>query len=274
MNLQTGQVNPIKIYQIPNALNGICFSENKANLIAAGNGEGYFLMYDYMSNSENPLIKIKVHKDVINTVACNHFLPFLYITNSTDGTTNLIDVNSQKVDKVWMSQPKQYLTDIVWHPKLKSVFASASVDGRVLLFDLSKSKKDSVINIDAQSVLTLDFNKYDHTLVTGSTDSTIKVYDLRNPKMPVCVLSGHRYGITRARFSPFDKFSLLSCSYDMSVKLWSLKDIKNSLIKTHNKHREFVYDIDWNLHRPNLIISASLDKRYCIFNPLLEQPYL
>lgn len=51
----------------------------------------------------------------------------------------------------------------------------------------------------------------------------------------------------------------------MSVKVWNT-ELDNSLIKSHDKHREFVNDCNYSLHQPNLIISGSLDKRFCIFN--------
>ena len=87
----------------------------------------------------------------------------------------------------------------------------------------------------------MDFNKYDPLIAVGTRESYINIYDIRNPQIPVSVLPGHRYGISRVRFSPFSKNILVSSSYDMSVKVWDIS--KGTFIKDHKKHREFVYDV-------------------------------
>lgn len=71
----------------------------------------------------------------------------------------------------------------------------------------------------------MDFNKYVPEIITGSSDGTVKVFDLRNTSLPAYVLAGHRYGVNRVICSPFDKFDLVSGSYDMSVKVWSLQNV-------------------------------------------------
>lgn len=110
-------------------------------------------------------------------------------------------------------------------------------------------------------------------MVTGSTDNSIKIFDMRNPQIPVYVLAGHRYGVNKVLCSPFDKYDLISCSYDMSVKSWCLKNMDSPLLKSFDKHREFVYDIDYSNFFRDLILSGSLDKTFCLFNSKSSQPY-
>ena len=112
----------------------------------------------------------------------------------------------------------------------------------------------------------MDFNKYVPEIVTGSSDGTLKVFDLRNPSIPAYILSGHRYGINRVVCSPFDKYHLSSGSYDMSVKTWSLENMQNPLLRSHDKHREFVQDVDYSLFDKDLIVTGSLDRTFCVFN--------
>ncbi len=65
----------------------------------------------------------------------------------------------------------------------------------------------------------------------GTRDTLINIYDLRNPKMPVSILTGHRYGVSWVRFSPFNKNQLVSSSFDMCVIIWDSE--KKCLIKKH-----------------------------------------
>lgn len=88
------------------------------------------------------------------------------------------------------------------------------------------------------------------------------------------MLTGHRYSVNQVRYSPHNKNNLISCSYDMSVKVWDTTNVAKPLLKSHDKHREFVYDVDYSNFVPDLIGSASLDKRFCIFNCKLEQPFM
>ena len=42
-------------------------------------------------------------------------------------------------------------------------------------------------------MLSCDSNKYeDFTLVTGSVDKTMRVWDIRQPSVPIRVIPGHR----------------------------------------------------------------------------------
>ena len=60
----------------------------------------------------------------------------------------------------------------------------------------------------------------------------------------------------------------------MSVKVWDTVNVVKPLVKSHDKHREFVYDIDYSKFVKDLICSASLDKRFCIYNSKAEQPFV
>lgn len=59
----------------------------------------------------------------------------------------------------------------------------------------------------------------------------------------------------------------------MSVKVWDTSNVQNFLLKSHDKHREFVYDVDFSMYMENVIATASFDKKLCVFNCLAEQPY-
>lgn len=113
-------------------------------------------------------------------------------------------------------------TSLCWSPKEKSIFACGNSQGELCIFDLRSENRKNIINKQKDAILSLDFNKYVPEIVTGSSDGTLKVFDIRNSALPAYVLSGHRYGVNRVVCSPFDKYHLSSGSYDMSVKTWSL----------------------------------------------------
>jgi len=152
--------------------------------------------------------------------------------------------------------------------------ASCGMDGTCRLWDIKTQKNVLAIPAHSNEVLCCDFNKYENLIVTGSTDNTIKLWDLRQVSSPVSMLFGHRYPVKKVKFSPFSKDILLSCSYDMTVRLWNVMDPVDPLKKTHDKHHEFVQGIDWSQHIDNTVASISWDQKMYVWNPLAEQPFV
>ncbi len=67
----------------------------------------------------------------------------------------------------------------VWSPRQPQLFASASADGTVKLWDAKMPQPIQTIFAHANECLSLDWNKYaDMTIVTASVDQTIKVRQL------------------------------------------------------------------------------------------------
>lgn len=212
LNFNDNSVFPVKVFPIQDALFQIAFSEQNPKLVSCVTGNGFFKLYNIDSN--NPLIDLKIHNKEVNSVSCNHKLPFLYLTAGIDRKINIIDVNKQKVDLISNQAHSAPINQVTWHPKMQNIFASCGKDGKVMLFDLLKSgsNKHSIGAIDAKDVLCMDFNKYNDTFITGSTDNTIKLYDIRKTKIPLFVYQGHRYGVKSVKFSPFKQNIFISSS--------------------------------------------------------------
>lgn len=58
------------------------------------------------------------------------------------------------------------------------------------------------------------------SLAFGSADHMIYYYDLRNSKMPLCTLMGHKKTVSYIKF--IDSTTLVSASTDNTIKLWDL----------------------------------------------------
>ena len=93
----------------------------------------------------------------------------------------------------------------------------------------------------------MDFNKYDQHIATGSTDKTIRLWDLRNLTKPVNILAHHRYPPKKVRFSPHLGWLLGSCGYDMNVNFYDLRDPIEPLKFKGSQHTEFVPSMDFSL---------------------------
>ena len=64
----------------------------------------------------------------------------------------------------------------MWHPTHESILASCSGDQSCKIWDLRSGQNVKKIHAHNNEVLTLDFNKYENFIATGSTDNFIKVF--------------------------------------------------------------------------------------------------
>lgn len=103
--------------------------------------------------------------------------------------------------------------------------------------------------------MSVDFHPYGEFFASGSLDTTLRVWDIRN-KGCVHKYSGHPSGISRCRFSPDGRW-VASAGDDGTVKLWDLTAGK--LLKEFTKHDAAVPVLEFH---PNefLLATASMDR--------------
>ncbi|KAL1953071.1 hypothetical protein VTO42DRAFT_3633 [Malbranchea cinnamomea] len=99
------------------------------------------------------------------------------------------------------------------------------------------------------SILCLQYD--DEIMVTGSSDSTCIVWDMRNDYKPICRLRGHTAGVLDVCFN--DKY-ILSCSKDTNICIWDRHT--RELLRTLTDHRGPVNAVQL---RGDLAVSASGD---------------
>lgn len=148
-----------------------------------------------------------------------------------------------------------------------------NAEGLLQLWDLTLPNKN-VVSFRAHEleILACDFNKYQEHILTASIDKSIKIWDLRNLKVPINILVGHRYPVRKAKFSPHQGNIVVSGSYDMNTNVWDLNDIVKPLVLSHKEHTEFVVSLDFNLFNEKMIATTSWDGRVLVWNWDQPQP--
>lgn len=139
-------------------------------------------------------------------------------------------------------------------------------------------------------VLSLDWNKYQpHLIATGSVDRTVRIHDLRMATQSVSQhapggmvnatvanLLGHEYAVRRVAWSPHSANVLVSGSYDMTARVWSLDAAGLGqaqassfgpagmggarMEKVYDGHTEFVVGAAWSLYEEGLLATCSWDQ--------------
>lgn len=127
--------------------------------------------------------------------------------------------------------------------------------------------------------LSHDWNKYrDGVIAVAGVDTNIRIFDLRNTREPSAILSGHRYAVRRVAWSPHLSDTLLSASYDMSIRVWTDGTTPGPQaygqpgsgprqLGQFDRHTEFCTGVDWCLFgAEGWCASTAWDQRLCVWD--------
>jgi ribosome assembly protein RRB1 len=130
------------------------------------------------------------------------------------------------------------IEELQWSPNEKNVFASASSDGSVKIWDIrSKSRKPAVdVKISSTDVNVMSWSKSEtYLLATGADDGAWAVWDLRQWKpqqgqpstsqlrpSPVADFNFHQKPITSIEWHPTDNSVVALACADNTATLWDL----------------------------------------------------
>lgn len=171
--------------------------------------------------------------------------------------------------------------ELQWSPNERNVFASASSDGTVKVWDArSNSRKPAVsVQVSKTDVNVLSWSKQTpHLLASGHDDGEWAVHDLRQWKTPdsaatakpVAKFNFHKEQITSLEWHPTDDSIISVCAGDNTVTLWDMavefddeeskytadaKDVPAQLLFVH--YSEQVKEAHWHPQIPGTIMSTG-----------------
>ncbi|KAI5937906.1 Cytoplasmic dynein 2 intermediate chain 2 [Manis javanica] len=122
------------------------------------------------------------HGGPVYSVSCSPFHRNLFLSAGTDGHVHLYSMlQAQPLASLQLSH--KYLFAVRWSPVRPLVFAAASGEGDVQLFDLQKSSQKPTVSIkqtqDESPVYCLEFNcQQTQLLAAGDAKGTVKVWRL------------------------------------------------------------------------------------------------
>lgn len=124
------------------------------------------------------------------------------------------------------------IEELQWSPKEKNVFASASSDGSIKIWDVRSKSKSAAISVQVSNI---DVNvmswshQTSHLLASGADDGQWAVWDLRQWKpetkstpTPVASFNFNKEQITSIEWHPTDDSIVAVAAGDNTVTLWDL----------------------------------------------------
>jgi ribosome assembly protein RRB1 len=173
--------------------------------------------------------------------------------------------------------------ELHWSPSERTVFASASTDGTVKIWDTRSKKRQHAISVQASNV---DVNVLSwsaltpHLLASGHDDGRWSVWDLRSWKPlsaganqtpePVASFTFHKQQITSLEFHPSDDSIVLVGAGDSTMTLWDLavelddeesrdtggvRDVPPQLLFVH--YMEGVKEGHWHKQIPGVVVATG-----------------
>ncbi|XP_060554600.1 WD repeat-containing protein 37-like [Ruditapes philippinarum] len=126
-------------------------------------------------------------------------------------TRELVGHHSVVIAADWLNTGDQVIT--------------ASWDRTAILFDAETGENISILTGHDQELTEVRAHPAQSLVVTSSKDTTFRLWDFRDPNMPVTVFQGHTQPVTTAVFAGQEK--VVSGSDDRTVKVWDLKNMRS-----------------------------------------------
>ncbi|XP_060076230.1 periodic tryptophan protein 1 homolog [Ylistrum balloti] len=169
------------------------------------------------------------HTDSVLDLSWNSNIRNVLASASADFTVGLWDLNEGKI-VTSITQHKEKVQSIKWHPVESQSLLSGSFDNTVKVYDC-RSPNDTFKswNLDGE-IERVIWDSYSPLNFFASTDSGRVYYlDSRTDK-PLYTLSAHNKAVTGLALSSSVKGLLTTASADQSLKVWDVLDNKPSLI--------------------------------------------
>lgn len=235
--------------------------------------------------ASKPLSTLRMHKVEGYALDWSPSFPLgKLLTGDNDG---LIYVTTRTEGGGWVTDTRPFtghsssVEELQWSPNERNVFASASSDGSVKVWDArSKSRKPAVdVHVSSTDVNVMSWSRQTfHLLATGADDGELAVWDLRQWKAstpggqlepkPVANFNFHKKPITSIEWHPSDDSVIAAACADNTLTLWDLAveldddegkakepDVPPQLLFIHSM--EDGKELHWHPHMPGAMVATG-----------------
>lgn len=161
-----------------------------------------------------------------------------------------------------ISTGKHRAISLVNHPKEKNSIITGGKDHTIQIWDTSRAKSTAVLRGHVSNVYTIAVNVKGDTLVSGSHDGTIIIWDLTKNALKQTIRQAHRGPVNSIDIHPNGKM-FASGGKDKKVRLWSLPG--GTPVRTLTEHLRDVRKVGFH-PEGTLLASSSNDTTLILWN--------
>ena len=257
---ETGAV----VAQLPNSIYAMHFHAENNTLVVGHNYDGIHIL-DWQNKIE--IGSLQLTKAAIFDIASH--AGNLWVATG-DGT--VLKVNSANLNITQNVQlSSKSARTLAINEKLGEVAVGYS-DNFIRVFDLDTMALKHEWLAHAKSVFTLQYTSDKNSLLSGSRDARLKMWDATKRYQQSAEVVAHMFAINSLAFSPDNKH-FVTCSMDKSIKVWDAEALK--LLKVidrsrHAGHGTSVNKVLWTNYHDQLL-SASDDRTISVWNINFEK---
>ena len=254
-------------------------SPYKFNIIATQTNKGEIHIFDYYKfppkpkdeTIPEPTKRLKFHTDIGYGLSWSNFEENYLLSGSYDRTVCLWDIESQNSEplKVFKEHEKE-CEDVCFCKKQRDICASCGDDKTIKIMDLRTNAAPlSILGHNAE-INSIDFNPENEFIyITGSSDKTAALWDLRKPELKLHSFIHHKGGLLNVKWNNKRPNIFASSGEDNKILIWDLTQIganiarddneeaSSEMIFEHGGHLDKINDFDWNQNED--MMCASVD---------------
>lgn len=172
-------------------LMGLCidFQKESNSMIYIVGCEDGSLFLCSRSYTERPIVIVKAHSSAITSVKFSPLNSNMFASSSSDSTIKVWKCNQRK-DNISIVYTLQHqhdfwtpINDIAWSPKVATMLIAVTGDGKIDVWDVSKSVMDPVKSLQESTETewaNLLFEKDGNAIVVSDDQGDLKVFHLRH----------------------------------------------------------------------------------------------
>ena len=220
---------------------GLSWNCLNRNVLASASADGTVKIWDMEQGK--CVQTLKHHTDKVQSVEWHPVESTVLLTGSYDKTVAVLDV--RKPDSVSKWTVSADVENAMWNPHNPQYLLVSTEDGKVYCFNALENGSDPVFTIDAHTaaVSALHMSKFaPGCLVTGSTDKSMKVWDIIDNKPRFVCSKDLKLGpIYDAKFCPDSPFVIAIGGGKGALKVFDLCQIAE--VRRHFEGRVGMSDI-------------------------------